>query len=85
VDIHPVLASDTHRSVTDARRYELTIRGQLDPSWSDWFDSADVRATVDGCTVLTQLVADQAALHGLLAQIRDLGVELLSLRVVDRS
>jgi hypothetical protein len=64
-------------------RYELVLGSRLDPSWSDWFDGLQVHATTAGHTVLRGPLADQAALHGLLARIRDLGLELLSLRRLD--
>jgi hypothetical protein len=69
--------------VTEAKQYELIIRGHFDPSWSDWFGGADLRVTDDGQTVITPVVCDQAALHGVLGKIRDLGVELVGLRRLD--
>jgi hypothetical protein len=61
--------------------YQIQIQGRLDTSWSDWFDGLAV-AVVDGAsgipvTTLTGPVKDQAALHGLLTRIRDLGLTLL--------
>jgi hypothetical protein len=61
--------------------YQVQVQGRLDASWSDWFDGLAV-AVVDDTngapvTTLTGLVKDQAALHGLLARIRDLGLPLL--------
>jgi hypothetical protein len=61
-------------------RYEFTLRGRLDPSWSDWFEGLQVRGNAQGHTFLTGAVPDQPALHALLARIRDLGIELLELR-----
>ena len=52
--------------------YEIHVRGVLDGGWSAWFDG--------GQTTIAGPVADQAALHGLLAKIRDLGLELLAVR-----
>jgi hypothetical protein len=66
--------------VSEARRYEVILRGCFDPSWSDWFDALELDVTPDGRTVMHVAVPDQAALHGVLARVRDLGVELLSLR-----
>ena len=57
----------------------LRIRGELDAAWSEWFDGLTV-TVVDGTTLLTGRIADQAALHSLLARIRDLGLPLLSVR-----
>ena len=56
---------------------EIRIRGQLDDAWSVWFDGLVVAPTPAGETVLTGELPDQAALHGALAKIRDLGLPLL--------
>jgi hypothetical protein len=64
-------------------RYELRVRGVLDPSWSAWFEGLQVSSDQTGQTTIAGPVADQAALHGLLAKIRDLGLELLSVRRLD--
>jgi hypothetical protein len=64
-------------------RYELRVRGVLDPSWSAWFEGLRVSSDQAGQTTIAGPVADQAALHGLLAKIRDLGLELLSVRRLD--
>ena len=58
-------------------RYRIRIRGHLDPAWSAWFDSLTVTRADDGTTELTGPLADQAALFGLLARLRDLGATLL--------
>lgn len=64
--------------------YQIRLRGQLGPLWSDWFDGLSI--TWDGAdTLLTGEVIDQAALHGLLRRIRDLGVPLVSLNRLDTS
>jgi hypothetical protein len=57
---------------------EIRVRGQIDQTWSEWFEGLSVAHTEEGETVLTGSVADQAALHGLLAKLRDLGLSLLS-------
>ena len=63
-------------------RYELRVRGVLDSGWSSWFDG--LRVTNDGRqTIIAGPVADQAALHGLLAKVRDLGLELVEVRRTD--
>ena len=59
------------------------MKGHLDPSWSDWFDGLDVTNEAGGSAVLEGLLADQAALHGLLARIRDLGLSLLSVECIE--
>ena len=58
--------------------YQIEIRGQLDDSWSHWFDGFSMEATPQGTTIIRGNVADQSALHGLLAKIRDLNLTLLS-------
>jgi hypothetical protein len=63
--------------------YEIRIHGRLDHRWSSWFDDLDLSHTDDGITVLRGQVADQAALHGLLHKLRDLGVPLLSITRTD--
>ncbi|MET4638167.1 hypothetical protein [Mycetocola sp. 2940] len=65
-----------------ARRYEIRVEGQLDQSWSDWFDGFTLTSEVDGTTILTGPVVDQAALHGLLGRVRDLGVPLISVNAL---
>lgn len=57
--------------------YEIKIKGRLDARWSAWFDGMTVTEVDDG-TIITGWVADQAALHGLLGKIRDLGLPLIS-------
>jgi hypothetical protein len=64
-------------------RYELRVRGVLDPGWSAWFEGLRVSSDERGQTTIAGPVADQAALHGLLAKVRDLGLELLSVRRLD--
>jgi len=58
--------------------YQIRVKGDLDHSWSDWFDGFTLTPQAEGATLLTGPAADQAALHGLLARIRDLGLPLLS-------
>jgi hypothetical protein len=62
--------------------YEIRVRGQLDGRWSAWFDGLAVTDGADGEAVLTGPVADQAALHGLLAKVRDLGLPLVAVNPV---
>ncbi len=64
-------------------RYELRVHGVLDPRWSAWFEGLRVTSDQAGQTTITGPVTDQAALHGLLTKIRDLGLELLSVRRID--
>jgi hypothetical protein len=69
--------------VTVPARYEIRIGGHLDQRWSAWFGNLALTHESDGTTRLSGAVADQAALHGLLAKVRDLGVVLLSVEAVD--
>ena len=57
--------------------YQISVKGSLDQKWSGWFDGFAIKPQADDTTLLTGPVADQAALHGLLAKIRDLGLPLL--------
>ncbi|MCP4415676.1 MAG: hypothetical protein GY805_03575 [Chloroflexi bacterium] len=56
--------------------YKIRVQGRIDPQWSDWFDAFTITPIGDE-SLLTGLVADQAALHGLISKIRDLGLPLL--------
>jgi hypothetical protein len=73
--------SNERNSKTDpsqAMVYQIRIKGHLGPQWTDWFEGLTVRLEDNGDTLLTGLVADQAALFGLLRKVRDLGMPLLS-------
>ncbi|HEX8861057.1 MAG TPA: hypothetical protein VGC06_18605 [Actinomycetes bacterium] len=62
-------------------RYEIRVEGVLDPWWSSWFDGLTISGDVSGqTTTISGPVTDQAALHGLLAKVRDLGLPLLAVR-----
>jgi hypothetical protein len=63
--------------------YQIGVKAKLDPKWSDWFDGLTVTPQADDKTLLAGSVADQAALHGLLAKIRDLGLPLLFVKQVE--
>jgi hypothetical protein len=65
--------------------YQIRVKGHLDRRWSDWFDGFTIIYPSDNETLLYGWVVDQAALHGLLVKIRDLGLSLLSLRRVDKT
>ena len=58
--------------------YQLRIKGHLGPKWADWFGGMTITLEDNGDTVLTGPVVDQAALHGLLRKVRDLGLPLIS-------
>jgi hypothetical protein len=63
-------------------RYEIRVKGQLDTRWVAWFDGLTFTHASDGTTIIHGPVADQAALHGLLQKIRDLGLPLISVNHV---
>lgn len=56
--------------------YQIRVRGQLDPSWAEWFDGMELEHA-ESETILRGHVTDQAALYGILIKLRDLGIELL--------
>jgi hypothetical protein len=62
----------------DSGRYEIRVKGHLDRRWATWFDGLTLTRGSDGTTVIHGPIADQAALHGLLQKIRDLGLPLIS-------
>jgi hypothetical protein len=59
-------------------RVEIRVKGQIDEQWSDWFEGLRVAHTEQDETILSGSVADQSALYGLLAKLRDLGLSLIS-------
>ena len=63
--------------------YQIRVKGNLGGKWSDWFDGFTITRQADDETLLSGPVADQAALHGLLGKIRDLGLPLLSVKRVE--
>jgi hypothetical protein len=67
----------------DAGIFEIRLAGQLDPRWGGRFDGLTLDHEPSGITVLRGAIADQAALHGILRQIRDLGVPLVSVTRLD--
>ena len=64
-------------------RYEIRLKGRLDARWATWFDGLSFSHESDSTTVLSGLVTDQAALHGLLSKVRDLGLPLISVTQID--
>jgi len=59
-------------------RYEIRLKGHLDSRWAAWFDGLSLANESDGTTLIHGQVADQAALHGLLQKVRDIGLPLIS-------
>jgi hypothetical protein len=66
----------------DPGRYEIRVKGHLDTRWAAWFDGLTIAHGSDGTTIIHGPVPDQAALHGLLQKIRDLGLPLISVNHV---
>ena len=65
--------------------YQIRLKSHLDRQWTDWFDGLSITLEDNGDTLLTGPVADQAALHGLLKKVRDLGLTLISVNQVHHS
>jgi hypothetical protein len=70
-------------TTTGADYYEIRVRGLLDSHWSGWFEGMTLRRLGNGETLIAGPIEDQAALHGILAKIRDLGLQLLSVVCVE--
>lgn len=67
------------RSVTKMQRVEIRVAGCLDPKWDEWFEGLEIQRTIHGETIFSGRVGDQAALYGLIAKLRDLGIRLLAI------
>jgi hypothetical protein len=63
--------------------YQIRIKGHLHRTWGDWFAGLDITLDDSGETLLTGPVVDQAALHGLLKKVRDLGLPLISVNRIE--
>jgi len=63
--------------------YQMRVKGHLGSDWTDWFEGLTITREDNGDTLLTGPVIDQAALHGLLKKVRDLGMQLVSVNPVD--
>ena len=78
--------AETHASTEDHYEpglYEIRIKGHLDDRWADWFEGLTISLEDNGDTLLAGPVADEAALHGLLKKVRDLGMRLVSVNRVE--
>ncbi len=78
--------SEEHASTADHYEpglYEIRIKGHLDDRWVDWFEGLTITLEDNGETLLTGPVVDQAALHGWLNKVRDLGMPLLSVNRIE--
>jgi hypothetical protein len=65
--------------------YQIRVRSNLNPNWEDWFDGFTITYRANNETCLVGTVADQAALHGIFAKIRDLGLSLLSVNRIAKT
>ena len=63
--------------------YEIRLKGHLEERWAGWFKGLNINLLADGSTLLSGPVVDQAALHGFLKKVRDLGMPLLSVVCID--
>lgn len=76
--IHPT-QKDTGKNMV----YQIRLEGYLSDQWADWFGGGIIRLEAEGNTLLTVALIDQSALHGLLRQVRDMGMPLISVLRVD--
>ena len=67
----------------DAGQYEIRLKGHLAPRWAAWFDGLSLAHRSDGTTIIHGFVADQAALHGVLQKVRDIGLPLVSVTQIE--
>jgi hypothetical protein len=74
------MSNDIHSNSEKAQPviYQIRIKGHLDRKWADWFSGLSITSLDNGETLLTGPVLDQAALHGLLRKVRDVGLPLVS-------
>jgi hypothetical protein len=63
--------------------YEIRLKGHFEPRWAAWFDGLSLTQESDGTTLIRGSVIDQAALHGLLSKVRDLGLPLIAITLID--
>jgi hypothetical protein len=76
---------DTHAPTEDRHErglYEIRVKGHLNEKWAAWFEGMTITLEDNGDTLLTGPLVDQAALHGLLKKVRDLGLPLISINQV---
>jgi len=79
MSITPASTEDAH----EPGQYAIRIKGYLENRWGDWFEGMTITLEDNGETLLTGPVVDQAALHGLLRKVRDLGMQLLSVNRIE--
>jgi hypothetical protein len=74
---------DTQSTTNSPARYKILVKSSLNPEWSFWFEGFTITPERDDITALTGEVADQAALHGIIAKIQSLGLTLISIGAVE--
>jgi hypothetical protein len=75
--------NDSPDTNSEPTAYQIRIKGHLGAQWSDWFEGLTITLEEHGDTLLSGPVADQAALHGLIKKVRDLGMPLISIMGVE--
>jgi hypothetical protein len=75
--------SNSSNEKAESLIYQIRIKGHLDRKWADWFSGLSITSLENGETLLTGLVLDQAALHGLLRKVRDVGLPLVAVMQVE--
>ena len=73
----------SRREFDEPAIYQINVKGHLDPKWADWFDGLEFVPQTNDETLLVGLVADQTALYGMLAKVRDLGLPLLAVKRIE--
>ena len=73
----------TDPPTSHAKVYQIRLKGHLEARWEHWFDGLTITLEENGDTLLSGPLADQAALHGILKKVRDLGLTLLSVNSVE--
>jgi hypothetical protein len=75
---HHIAAYLRDMQTNEGGNYDIRLKGHLNARWADWFDGLSLTHESDGTTLLSGSVVDQAALHGLLGKVRDLGLPLIA-------
>lgn len=82
-DQNDINKSGQETNVSQSKVYQIRIKGHLRSRWKEWFEGLTITIEEDGNTLLTGSLIDQASLHGILKKVRDLGMPLLSVNIVD--